>query len=297
MSLRFKPTHKYNELFNFAKFYGNIGSNKFDGSYTEQRYYEFLKIAEQYNVSKLDWPYYEIENDFYVYNSMGYRTYEFSELGDEEFDIAIGCSFTEGVGVRSSELWVHHLEKKLNTKIVNLGKGGASTKYVNYTLFAWVMSNMKLPKRIFILWTEPTRKTFIRTGGAPIHLNYGWRIRNHLDDTDAIIDQMFDLRLKSSTLWSNEFVEDYCSVNLLFKSLNIKVYNFLVDSMWEYDEHDFNHYTGIVPHNINFNKDVHCWFKNNKTWIYPAYDGIHLAEPHQISIANQMYMVINNEEN
>ena len=67
--------------------------------------------------------------------------------------------------------------------------------------------------------------------------------------------------------------------------------------MWEYDEHDFNHYTGIVPHNINFNKDVHGWFKNNKTWIYPAYDGIHLAEPHQISIANQMYMVINNEEN
>jgi len=296
-SLQFWPTHKYNEIFNFAKFYGEVGSKRFDGSYSQHKYYDFFKFAKENNISEKDWPYYELEEDFYVYNSMGYRTYEFSDLETETFDIAIGCSFTEGIGIRSNEIWVHHLENKLNNKIINLGKGGGSAKYVKHTLFAWVMSNRKLPKRIFILWTEPTRKTYIRAGGAPQHLNPSWRVDHILDLHDVVINEVFEKSLLSNVMWSNEFVEDYCSVNLLMKSLNVKVYNFLIDSMWNCDMEDFPKYTGIMPNKISFTKNVVGWFRNGENIIYPGYDGMHFAEPHQISVANQIYKVINDEKN
>lgn len=295
--LKFSPTHKYNELFNFAHFFGNKGESKFDGSYSEQQYLTFLEKVKARNISSEDWPYYEMEDDFYTYNSMGYRTYEFSTLEDKKFDIAIGCSFTEGVGVRHNEMWVHHLEEKLNTKILNLGKGGSSAKYVKHTLFSWVLSGRPLPNRVLVLWTEPTRKTFIRTGGAPQHLNAKWNINPTLDLHDTIINEVYNKSLLSNKMWSNDFIEDYCSVNVLFKSLNIKMYNFLISSMWQYDVADFENHTGIVPHNIDFTKDVVGWFDSNPKLIYPAYDGLHLGEKHQISAANQMYMVIENEEN
>jgi len=297
MSLQFKPTHKYNELFDFAKFYGEFGNRQFDGTYSKKKYEEFLKIATVNNISEKDWPYYHIEKDFYSYNAMGYRTYEFSDLENQTFDIAIGCSFTEGIGIRLSETWVSHLEKKLDTKIVNLGKGGASAKYIKHTLFAWVMSNKKLPKRIFILWTEPTRKTYVRASGGPQHLNHSWSINNILDEHDIIINEVYKKTLSSNVMWSNDFVEDYCSVNILMKSLNVEVHNFLIDSMWHYEEVDFLNYTGIVPHNINFNKDVIGWYKTTGgVLIYPAYDGMHLGERHHISVVNQICKVMNNEK-
>lgn len=294
---KFKPTHKYNELFDFNKFYGERGSRKFDGTYSEQKYYDFLEIVKKNNISDVDWPYYELEEDFYTYNSMGYRTYEFSDLQYDSFDIAIGCSFTEGIGIRASETWVSHLEKKLNTKIINLGKGGSSAKYVKHTLFSWVMSNRKLPNRVFILWTEPTRKTYIRTGGAPQHLNYQWKIDPALDLDDSVINDVYEKLILSNTMWSNEFVEDYCSVNVLLKSLNIKVYNCLIDSMWRYDPGVFEYHTGIAPYTVDFTKNVSGWFKMNEHKIYPAYDGVHLGEQHHISVANQILINVQNEEN
>jgi hypothetical protein len=293
--LKFAPTHKYNQLFNFAHFYGNIGSKKFDGTYSERQYLEFLEKIKVLNIPSADWPYYEMEDDFYTYNSMGYRTYEFSSVLDRKFDIAIGCSFTEGIGVRRTEMWVHHLEEKLNTKILNLGKGGSSAKYVKHTLFSWVLTGMPLPERVCILWTEPTRKTFIRQGGAPQHLNVKWKIDPTLDLHDRIINEVYDKSILSNTMWSNDFIEDYCAVNTLLKSLNVKVYNFLIKSMWNCDVNDFEKYTGIVPHVVDFTKGVSGWYFSGSDYIFPGYDGVHFGEKHQISISNQIYGVINNE--
>lgn len=291
----FSPTHKYNELFNFAKFYGNTGSLKFDGTYGERRYLEFLEKIKGLNISSTDWPYYELEDDFYVYNSMGYRTYEFSTVEDRKFDIAIGCSFTEGIGIRSREMWTYHLESKLDTKILNLGKGGSSAKYVKHTLFSWVLSGMPLPNRVVILWTEPTRKTYIRQGGAPQHLNIKWKIQPELDLHDNIINDIYNKTLMSNTMWSNDFIEDYCAVNVLLKSLNIKTYNFLIKGMWNCNIEDFDKYAGIIPHVVDFTKGINGWHRNGGDYIFPAYDGVHLGEPHQISVSNQIYTVINNE--
>jgi len=291
----FSPSHKYDELFNFAKFYGSVGSCKFDGTYSERQYLEFLEKIRVLNISPTDWPYYELENDFYTYNSMGYRTYEFSTVEDRKFDIAIGCSFTEGIGVRRTEMWTHHLENKLNTKILNLGKGGSSAKYVKHTLFSWVLSGMPLPERVIILWTEPTRKTFIRQGGGPQHLNIRWKIAPELDLHDKIINDIYSKTILSNTMWSNDFIEDYCSVNILLKSLNVKTYNFLINSMWNCNIEDFRQYTGIIPHIVDFTKGIHGWYFYGNANIFPAYDGIHFGEPHQISVSNQIYTVITNE--
>ena len=59
----------------------------------------------------------------YKYNSFGFR--------DDEFDnrpsaIALGCSFTEGVGIPHDATWPIQLSKLLGMHVWNLGVGGSS---------------------------------------------------------------------------------------------------------------------------------------------------------------------------
>jgi hypothetical protein len=57
----------------------------------------------------------------YRYNSLGFRCDEFDQ---RESYIAIGCSFTEGVGLREDQTWAYQLSKLLGTHVWNLGVGG-----------------------------------------------------------------------------------------------------------------------------------------------------------------------------
>jgi hypothetical protein len=66
------------------------------------------------------YPFVDIE---YRYNSCGFRDDEFS---DEPCGLAIGCSFTLGIGVALSQSWPKQLEQMLGIKVWNLGIGGAS---------------------------------------------------------------------------------------------------------------------------------------------------------------------------
>jgi hypothetical protein len=57
----------------------------------------------------------------YQYNSLGFRCVEFDQRASY---IAIGCSFTEGVGLREDQTWVNYLSKQLGTHVWNLGVAG-----------------------------------------------------------------------------------------------------------------------------------------------------------------------------
>lgn len=60
----------------------------------------------------------------YRYNHQGFRSCQFD---DRPCAIAIGCSLTEGVGLRLDQTWPHILGAKLGIQIWNLGVGGAGT--------------------------------------------------------------------------------------------------------------------------------------------------------------------------
>lgn len=59
----------------------------------------------------------------YSYNSHGYRCEEFN--GTHGF-LAIGCSFTEGVGLKVEQSWPYILSNMLDESVWNLGVSGAS---------------------------------------------------------------------------------------------------------------------------------------------------------------------------
>ena len=59
----------------------------------------------------------------YTYNSRGFRDREFDNTSS---GIALGCSFTEGVGIPAEHTWPTQLSNLLKTNIWNLGVGGGS---------------------------------------------------------------------------------------------------------------------------------------------------------------------------
>lgn len=68
---------------------------------------------------RLDTP----ESVSYNYNKHGFRAPEFDQ---RPCGIALGCSYTEGVGIPIEDTWPTHLSKMLDIHVWNLGIGGSS---------------------------------------------------------------------------------------------------------------------------------------------------------------------------
>jgi hypothetical protein len=63
------------------------------------------------------------ESISYTYNQHGFRSPEFDQ---RPCGIALGCSFTEGVGIPVQHTWPSKLSKMLDVHVWNLGTGGSS---------------------------------------------------------------------------------------------------------------------------------------------------------------------------
>jgi hypothetical protein len=71
----------------------------------------------------------------YTYNQYGYRDKEFTDCLSY---IALGCSITEGVGVKLEQTWPYLLSKKINYPIWNLGVGGCGLQTCYRILEYWI---------------------------------------------------------------------------------------------------------------------------------------------------------------
>ena len=76
----------------------------------------------------------------FVYNSFGYRTYEFDNITDRHIVVG-GCSHTEGTGLHLEQTWVKKLEKQLDIQIINLGVGSSNTDFVSQNLTLWLQNH------------------------------------------------------------------------------------------------------------------------------------------------------------
>lgn len=290
-SNKFTPQYKFDRLIDFNKTYGLNGDNKFYGSHEHDEYEKIRKVFLDKNVPESLWPYYEIEDDFYRFNSMGYRTYEFSDLTDKNFDLTIGCSYTEGVGLRLNEIWTHHYEEYFDTKLLNLAKGGASADYISLTLMAWVNSKMPLPNNIIIVWTNPFRKSYIKHYGDIEHVSSGFNALENSQEplhVDIVNNFKSFINSNSDEFWSNDFMKNFSIVNIIAKSLNIPVYNFIIKDLWPvHYEKDF----GENVNTLDFFKNVNGWITAEHTGgkkIYPAKDGVHFGKQHHYSVFQQI---------
>ena len=103
----------------------------------------------------------------YKFNSQGFRTSELSSYTHNEFLLALGCSYTQGVGLRQSETWCEILANNLDIQCMNLALGGTGVDYVYYQTLAYVRTNRPTPKIAVYQITHQERE--------------GWMYTNHTD--------------------------------------------------------------------------------------------------------------------
>lgn len=99
----------------------------------------------------------QIANDYvntYYENSYGFRAEEFT---DKTELLALGCSFTYGLGIGdTSQLWHSRVADSLNLTHVNLSRAGASIQWLVDNFYKYVNTYGK-PSVLFALFPDPQR--------------------------------------------------------------------------------------------------------------------------------------------
>lgn len=144
------------------------------GSDSRDRFDENCKNPEKLQVlTRLGWL--SPECITYTYNSHGFR--------DDEFDnrscgIAIGCSFTEGVGIPQQTVWPRVLGKLSNTYVWNLGVGGSSLDTCFRLLDHWLPI---LKPRFVVLCLPPLNRVEVFDYHNPVSILPNQQNNGHLN--------------------------------------------------------------------------------------------------------------------
>lgn len=93
----------------------------------------------------------------YSYNQHGFRDSEFEVI---KSGLALGCSFTEGVGVAHHQSWPKQLERLMGMPVWNLGIGGSGISTAFRVLDRWLSL---LQPRFVALLTPPAARLEICT--------------------------------------------------------------------------------------------------------------------------------------
>ncbi len=144
---------------------------KWSGSDTSEQFEKNIKDPDRYQLLKSHgW----LDPDVitYKYNRYGFRCDEFD---DRPAGIALGCSHTEGVGVREQDAWSSVLSKLLGVHVWNLGVGSSSLDTVFRVLEYWLPK--LTPKFVAICIPYVARiEVFVRDGihrqDIPINLGH-----------------------------------------------------------------------------------------------------------------------------
>jgi len=91
----------------------------------------------------------------YCRNAQGFRTHDLLALMGQAVDVALGCSFTEGVAVPETARWPSIIERQCHRPLLNFGIGGASTDTVARILTN--ITDLYEIQSVFILWPELSR--------------------------------------------------------------------------------------------------------------------------------------------
>ena len=153
----------------------------------------------------------------YTYNSFAFREEEFNLNNDRPKILCLGCSHTEGIGLRLEDVWVSHIKLAYpNHDVYNLGYTGGAADTV-----ARILSNtvgVFNPTDIFIFWPSITR---YETWKSPSKMNLHscWNMTEH---------NMYMLDKFQSY---NNFTKNRLIVNLLQEKYKFNLYELENDNM------------------------------------------------------------------
>jgi hypothetical protein len=144
----------------------------------------------------------------YVYNKQGFRCPDFEQFLGKKVNLALGCSFTEGIGLPIDRAWPGLIEKKLEYPLLNLGLAGSSADTV-----ARILTNSSTLfdiQTVFILWPMTNRFELyhidINMSQAIDHILPG---RSKIEHTWALEEEMCTQRYYKNHLLVNQLANNY----------------------------------------------------------------------------------------
>jgi hypothetical protein len=167
----------------------------------------------------------------YEMNKYGYRTSKDAEIASQYNVLALGCSWTMGIGVDNDLIWPTLMGNKLG-KVYNYGMYGASVSFVAKTLFKFVSSEL-IPDIVLIMWPGFSRRDYITEAGEFRKIG-GFRAATNEDPVwrNNEEDLLF-LQLRNDNQDLMEFWEAYNFVETVSKLYNIKVFHTVAGYYYE----------------------------------------------------------------
>jgi hypothetical protein len=165
------------------------------------------------NFKKNPTPGYTETSITYSYNSYGYREEEY-DLTSKSNILCLGCSHTEGIGLRLEDCWPSHLKKQFsNFKVYNFGVSSGSCDTVARILAN--ISGVFTPQIVFVLWPSIARYELYNN---TVPESYGpWKTNTGL----------YELMTDENTY--NNFCKNKLIVELLQYKYNFKLVSIRVD--------------------------------------------------------------------
>lgn len=202
------------------------------------------------NLRKLgkDWEWFGVDID-YKFNSLGYRTKELEEVKDD-YMLALGCSYTEGIGLNEEDIYINKLAKHFNLDVFNLAHGGQGIDYCFYNTINYINKMQKKPKFVVYQWPFETRRSFLYSEQITEY-NFGFDfLPPNYDSNNKKRSKLLEL---DDYWYENRFLGDEGEIlkqmvyyidtcNLLWKGLNVPVFNF----HWPSTDPQYTMYNGFM---------------------------------------------------
>jgi hypothetical protein len=155
----------------------------------------------------------------YLFNNYGYRTHFIPDKVVDPHWLIVGCSHTEGVGVESNLVYSNLIEKKIQTRVFNLGQSGGNNITTELNIVKWI-ENIGKPDQIIAQWPSAYRK-FIWDDNSEFP-DFATRVT--AKDNHAL----YNLIAKHSVRnFHDDQIKSIIVTNKLCQALGIKIFNFM----------------------------------------------------------------------
>jgi hypothetical protein len=222
----------------------------------------------------------------YSMNEHGYRSNSTKEKSEYNV-LALGCSWTMGIGVENEHIWPNIVSKNIGTNF-NYAMYGVSTSFVAKTFHKFVVSQFS-PNVCLIMWPGFSRRDYINSDGEFRKIG-GFRLANNQDVVwkNTNEDILF-LELRNDYQDLMIFWEAYTLVETIAKLYNIKVYHTIAG--YYYDV--FSKLEKYLLNTIDYDRffiPKNCYKNDLK-----GEDNQHPGKDWHINFGNEFYEFIKNK--
>ncbi|MDC1446533.1 hypothetical protein N8344_01015 [bacterium] len=169
----------------------------FLGSVEQQHYNNINKV-----MSSKYWKYANLDKVTYQNNSDGFRSdKELSEIDWKNTSVVIGCSYVYGQACENDNTVSEILTREYGVPFFNGGICGASNRITHNNAIAFMRKYN--PKKVIIIWSYPTRNTWVNCSGS----NKKWE---HQTILPMGIDKVYKKTKIRDEKIPPEFFDGYC---------------------------------------------------------------------------------------